>query len=132
MSSILRRNTTMNLINVRLVFVILSLNLIASCATSTPSPKISSNTLLKSPDGSQELVQIGPEIPFNSEDAFYPLHLNESGVIDGIFYPYEECERRIIICTKWVWKESIFKFEDKEIMKWFFSNDFGFKKRQKP
>lgn len=118
----------MNWINVRMVSAILSLNLIVSCATVLSSPKISSNTLLK--NNEQSLVHVGPEIPFNNQEAFYPIHPG----LNGFWYPYEDCERRIIICTKWVWKHAFIEvtFKNLEDAKWLYSNDFGLKKRSKP
>ena len=77
-----------------------------------------------------ELVQVtgsAPEIPFNREDAFYPLRRNpETGNIVPS-YSWRECEKRFIWCTQW--GQKIIFFED---LSWFEANGFGLKKRQRP
>lgn len=52
--------------------------------------------------------------------------------MDGVYYSWKECTKRIIFCIKWEHKEVFFSFADKEAMKWFKANDFGFKKRENP
>jgi hypothetical protein len=75
-----------------------------------------------------QLVSFNPDIPFIPEKAFFPLH--PSG--DGIYYSWRECGKRFIVCLRWDYKEIIFRFDDKEAMRWFQANDFGLKKRQGP
>jgi len=106
---------------------ILSLLLTVACATSktslTPITSIS-------PLSPSEVVAVhaGPKIPFNADEAFFPLH--PSGT--GVFYSWDECVTRFIVCVKWEYREVIFRFDDPAVMGWFINNDFGFKKREKP
>jgi len=106
---------------------------IQSCSNLKQSPE-SSLSIPRKNDG-PELVHaadkvsvVVPNIPFNAYDAFYPLSRDGSGVE----YKWRECEKRVIFCVKWKQKKVVFRFDDKEIMRWFISNDFGFKKREKP
>ena len=109
------------------VISIASLLLIAACGTLETSPTLTTNTSSQNPN-SPKLVIVNPNIPFDAEEAFFPLH--PSG--EGVFYSWRECERRILVCTKWRYKEVIFRFNDSNIMEWFINNDFGFKKRERP
>jgi hypothetical protein len=69
---------------------------------------------------------IAPEIPFNREDAFYPLRRNESGQIVPT-YQWRLCVKKFIWCTKWETKKV--EFVDLE---WFMANGFGLSKRKRP
>jgi len=106
---------------------ILSLLLIGACATSetslTPTTSIS-------PLSPSDVITIhaSPKIPFNTEEAFFPVH--PSG--QGVFYSWYECTRRIVFCVNQEYREVIFRFDDPNIMGWFINNDFGFKKRERP
>jgi hypothetical protein len=71
-------------------------------------------------------VLIAPEIPFNPEDAFFPLRRNKGGKIVPT-YQWRECGKRIIICLRWDNKRV--EFNDLE---WFMANGFGLAKRKRP
>ena len=122
-----RKNMTSKWTGKLRVVAILSMLLTAACATSETSPTPTINT---SPLNPSDMVAVyaGPKIPFNAEEAFFPLH--PSGT--GVFYSWDECTRRIIACLKWEYREIIFRFDDPPTMGWFINNDFGFKKREKP
>jgi hypothetical protein len=71
----------------------------------------------------------GPKIEFNAEEAFYPIHPD----LEGIWYPDLVCVKKILgFCTEKKWVDNFIKFTDKQFMQWFYSNDFGFKKRERP
>lgn len=73
-------------------------------------------------------VLIGePEIPFNRDDAFYPLRRNSEGKIVPT-YQWRQCAKRFIWCTRWETKLS--NLED--YMEWFYANGFGLTKRKRP
>jgi len=112
-----------NSINALLAVSILNLSLITSCATRESSQK-----LLPSIDQKSLETNLGsdcPKIPINIEDAFFPLH--ESG--EAVFYSWEDCKWLGLKCK---YAEIIIPFSNKEAMKCFFNNDFGFKKRSRP
>jgi hypothetical protein len=77
---------------------------------------------------SQKLIQVNPEIPFPTDLAFFPIDPD----LDGVYYSWRECARRLVICVKWEHKKVKFLFSDKEMMRFFKNGDFGFKKRQNP
>lgn len=106
--------------------IVLSCILMSACTTLKQSPKPSSNTLLKS-DG-VSLVHIAPDIPFPTDDAFFPMEKD----LSGVYYSWRECAKRFVICIKWQQKKVSFKFNDPEMMGFFKANDFGFKKRERP
>lgn len=104
----------------------LSFILMNACTTLSPSPKISSSSLVKS-DG-VSLVHIAPDIPYYNDEAFFPIEKD----LSGVYYSWRECEKRFVVCLKWKLKKVSFKFNDPEMMRFFKSNDFGLKKRQMP
>ena len=69
-----------------------------------------------------------PHIPMPYDKAFFPIEKD----LSGIYYSWRECTKRFIICLKWERKKITFKFTDKEAIKYFKDNDFGFIKRQGP
>jgi hypothetical protein len=95
-----------------------------SCSSLESSLKVSSNTLAKTE--SSELVQIAPNIPFNTDEAFFPLRQREDGKILAS-YQWRECTKRFVVCVKWE-KKRVY-FED---LSWFLSNGFGLTKQRKP
>jgi hypothetical protein len=97
---------------------------IQSCANVTSSPSLLSQSLAKSSDS--ELVLIAPEIPFNPEEAFFPLRVNKEGLILPT-YQWRECAKRFIWCTKWI--EKRVEFKD---LSWFHAQGFGLSKRKGP
>lgn len=74
------------------------------------------------------MVHIAPDIPFMADKAFYPIEKD----LNGVYYSWRECTRRIIVCTKWETKKVHFGFDNKEMMNYFKANDFGFYKRPQP
>lgn len=101
---------------------ILSMLLMSACGTSEISQTTTTSTLPLVPSSTN------PIIPFNAEEAFFPLHANG----EGVFYSWDECTRRIIVCVNWQYKEVFIPFSDKGKMQWFLNNDFGLKKRERP
>lgn len=100
--------------------------LIASCSSVTNSPSLSSQNLAKS-DGA-DLVLIAPEIPFNKEDAFYPLRRSKDDPSKIIpTYQWRVCVKKFIWCQKWETKRVEFKD-----LEWFLANGFGLSKRKRP
>ena len=71
------------------------------------------------------MVLIAPDIPFSSEDAFYPLVRTDAGIVPS--YQWRECKTRFIVCTKWEVRRV--EFTDLE---WFLANGFGLSKRKRP
>jgi hypothetical protein len=67
-------------------------------------------------------------IPFPVDKAFFPLEKD----LSGVYYSWRECTKKFIVCFKWEKKKVSFKFSDKEAIKFFKDNDFGFIKRQGP
>lgn len=106
-----------------LLMSVLILSLIGSCSNLESSPKVSSITLEKT--DSNKTVLIAPEIPFNKDEAFFPLRYNKNGVIVPS-YKWEVCTKRFIICLKW--EDKIIYFED---LTWFKDHEFGLTKRRK-
>lgn len=74
------------------------------------------------------LVHVSPGIPFPTDDAFFPMEKD----LSGVYYSWRECTKKFIVCLKWEQKKVSFKFNDPEMMSFFKANDFGFKKRAKP
>jgi hypothetical protein len=72
------------------------------------------------------LVHFAPDIPFPTDEAFFPIEKD----LSGVYYSWRECTKRVIFCIKYEIKKVSFKFSDAETMKFFKSNDFGFKKRK--
>jgi len=110
---------------------ILSLLLISACATSNSSQKPITSSLSQiqlSNSEQVDLVSIGPKIPFDNQNAFFPIH--PSG--KGVYYSWDECTRRILVCVKWEYKEVLFRFDDENMMNWFINNNFGFKRLERP
>ncbi len=105
---------------------VLSLLLILSSCASDSSPKVSSNTLVK--NESVSLVHFAPDIPFAPDQAFFPLERD----LSGVYYSWNECEKRFVVCLKWKHKKVSFKFNDTEAMKYFKAGDFGLTKRANP
>lgn len=101
---------------------ILSLLLIAACATSPESQKPTQSTLAQTQPLNGSL---GPKIPFDSEAAFYPIHDS----LEGVYYSWDECKYFGLKC---VYEEVFFRFDDKAMMQWFFIKGFGFKKLERP
>jgi hypothetical protein len=96
------------------------LGLMMSCSSLESSPSLSSNTQEKSESYNQ------PEIPFNINEAFFPLRKNESGEIVPS-YQWKECTKKFIVCLRWE-KKTVY-YND---LNWFFLNDYGLVKRPKP
>jgi len=109
-----------------LKILVLNFILMSGCTSLESSPPISSNTLVKS--DSVSLVHFAPDIPFPTDDAFFPIEKD----LSGVYYSWRECEKRIVICIKWGVKKVSFKFNNQEAMKFFKANDFGLKKRINP
>jgi hypothetical protein len=103
---------------------VLILGLIQSCSNLESSPKVSSNTLVKT-EGSK-VIHMAPDIPFNKDQAFFPLRLNEDGKILPS-YQWRVCTKRIIFCLKWE-KKTVY-FDD---LSWFHANEYGLSKQRKP
>ncbi len=95
-----------------------------SCSSLESSPRVSSTTLAKTE--TSELVQIAPEIPFNTDEAFLPLRQRQDGKILPS-YQWRQCVKRFVVCVKWE-KKRVY-FED---LSWFLSNGFGLTKQRKP
>ena len=95
-----------------------------SCSNLESSPKVSSTTLAKTEQSS--LVQIAPDIPFNKDEAFFPLRLRQDGKILPS-YQWRQCTKRFVVCVKWE-KRTVY-FED---LSWFYSNEYGLTKQKKP
>lgn len=102
----------------------LILSLIGSCSNLESSHKVSSITLEKT--DSNKTVLVTPEIPFNIEEAFFPLRLNKDGKIVPS-YQWNVCVKKFIVCLKWE-KKTVY-IED---LSWFKDHDFGLTKRKKP
>ena len=102
----------------------LILGLTTSCCSLESSPKVSSITLAKTEQSS--LVQIAPDIPFNKDEAFFPLRLRQDGKILPS-YQWRQCTKRFVVCVKWE-KRTVY-FED---LSWFYSNEYGLTKQKKP
>jgi hypothetical protein len=69
-----------------------------------------------------------PRIPFDTDRAFFPLHKD----LDGVFYSWDECTRRILVCVKWEYREVKIPFSNAEMMRWFHAQGFGLKKLERP
>jgi len=67
-----------------------------------------------------------PKIPFNVEEAFFPLRKNPSTENIVPSYRWRECVKKFIICLKW--KTRTEYFED---LSWFAANSYGLTKRKK-
>jgi hypothetical protein len=108
---------------------IIALNFIltSGCATLEQSPKISSNILAQNNVGAS-LISFNPNIPFPTDQAFFPMEKD----LSGFFYSWRECEKKFVICLKWKLKKVSFKFDDREAMRFFKENDFGLVKRKGP
>jgi len=52
--------------------------------------------------------------------------------LSGVYYSWNECKKKFLICLKWEIKKVSFKFNDPEAMRFFKDNDFGLKKRENP
>ena len=108
------------------MIIVLTLQLIGCSTLPDKSPQRSSSS--QEPESKlSQIIGEGPEIPFNREDAFYPLRENPTTGNIVPSYSWRECTKRIIVCMKWTPK--IVYFED---MSWFQANDFGLTKRQRP
>lgn len=94
-----------------------------SCSNLKSYHKASSTTLAKTEASS--LVHVAPDIPFNKEEAFFPLRENPEGEIVPS-YQWKECVKRFIICLKW--KKKTIYFKD---LSWFYANEYGLSKRRK-
>lgn len=120
-----RRNVMNNWTRRLAVLNILSLLLIAACATSTTSQKHTISTL--SPENKEEKAcSFSPEIPINHDNAFFPLLYDGSGV----FYSWFDCRILGMWCD--IYRQIDFKFDNKCHMQWFINNDYGLQKRQSP
>lgn len=106
-----------------LLMSVLIIALTQSCSSLESSPKVSSNTLLKTETSS--LVHIAPDIPFNKDEAFFPLRQNPEGKIVPS-YQWRECVKRFVVCFKW--EKKLIYFED---LSWFYANEYGLTKRRK-
>lgn len=102
--------------------LVLITNLIQSCSSLQSSQDPSSCT--------QEKIEINngnrPEIPVNSDNAFFPLRKSPQGKIVPS-YSWDECASRFIVCLKW--KTKIMYFDELE---WFYASEFGLMKRPGP
>ena len=118
----LRRNLMSKWTGSLALVSILSLLLIAACATSPESQMPTQNTLAQTQllDGS-----LGPKIPFDNEAAFYPIHPS----LEGVYYSWDDCKYFGLKC---VYNETLFRFDDKAAMQWFLIKGFGFKKLERP
>jgi hypothetical protein len=103
---------------------VLIIGLTQSCSNLESSPKVSSNTLVKTEDS--KLIHIAPDIPFNKDQAFFPLRLNEDGKILPS-YQWRVCAKKVIFCLKW--EKRIVYFDD---LSWFHANEYGLSKQRKP
>jgi len=91
------------------------------------SPKISSNTLAQNEQSSLE--HFGPDIPFPTDRAFFPIEPD----LSGVYYQWRECSKKFLgVCYRWRIKKITFKFDDKNQMRFFKDNDFGLLKRRNP
>jgi hypothetical protein len=104
-------------INVQTVLSILSLNVIAACATSPTSQRPTTDISVQSSPP--------PRIPIALEDAFFPIHPS----LKGVFYSWDECRFWGLDCD---YTEVLMDFNNPSMMKWFMDNDYGFAKRKKP
>lgn len=95
---------------------VLIIGLIQSCSSleSSPSPSFISPEKIEAPD-----------IPFNRDEAFFPLRYREDGKILPS-YTWKECTKRVVFCLNW--KLKIIYFED---LSWFQANGFGLQKLKK-
>lgn len=84
------------------------------------SPSLSSQKLIS---GDTSLVRIAPDIPYDNQEAMYPLRLDpKDGKIKPSFQ-WRECGKRILVCVRWE-KKTVY-FED---LSWFYYNQFVLKK----
>ena len=104
-----------------LVMLALITSLIQSCSNLPSSQDPSSCT----PEKIEIKNSQKPEIPFHSDNAFYPLRKNPEGKILPS-YMWQECAKRFIVCLEWKYK--VMYFEDLE---WFYAGEFGLAKRPK-
>jgi hypothetical protein len=96
------------------------LKLIASCSSleSSPSPSFIS------PEKIDHKIE-APDIPFDRNEAFFPLRYREDGKILPS-YQWEQCVKRFIVCLKF--EKRIAYFENLE---WFEANGFGLTRLKK-
>jgi len=109
-----------------LKMIALSFFLISACTTLESSPKISSNTLVE--NSNSALISFNPDIPFPTDQAFFPIEPD----LSGVYYSWRVCKKKFILCLRWERKQVSFKFNDPEAMRFFKNNDFGFIKRKGP
>jgi hypothetical protein len=88
------------------------------------SVNLSSKSLASNETAS--LVMIRPDIPFDPENAFFPLRRRPSDGKIMPSYQFNECRKRFILCVKWE-KVTVF-FEDLE---WFHQLNYGLVKMPK-
>ena len=97
-----------------------------SCSNLESSHKVSSTTLAKTE--TSNLVHIStnaPDIPFNKDEAFFPLRVKTDGKIVPS-YQWRECTKRFVVCLSW--QKKIIYFED---LSWFQANGYGLKKNNR-
>lgn len=69
------------------------------------------------------MVLVAPDIPYDAHEAFYPLRRDPR---DGIIKPsfqHRVCEKRILVCIKWIKKTVYFAN-----LEWFYAGGFGLKR----
>jgi len=96
------------------------LGLMISCSSLESSHNLSSSIQEKTEDYN------APEIPFNINEAFFPLRKNSTGKIVPS-YQWRECVKKFVVCLKWE-KKTVY-YDD---LNWFYLNDYGMVKRPRP
>ena len=104
---------------------LMQIGLILLLTACTSIPQHSPNLLSPKQENSLAPVIVPPEIPFDRNNAFFPLRINPETGNTVPSYRWRVCSKKFVVCLKW--EPKTVYFEDLE---WFRLNDFGLSKRK--